>query len=508
MSFIGVKDFINPHKAIQLIFIVLVLAFAGLVFYACYDGRYFIMGEDETIYYNSTRIFNETSSVRAVSCINENVSKIWSCNWYGPVYNLFYGSIAKLVGFHIYNFIAINIACLLVIVVLIWRTNFSSLIKFVILSSFFSLFAFVKYSFNMYPETLQLLFAVILTLQLKKLFDKSNTNQSTRNETLVFIGTALFFSLFRVETVFWVFGLMAFSTSVKDLINRFSVGLVCFIVVFAYIKFFNAPFYAPNSGVIMGGKMGIATLVNEISIISKNIVLYFTVNSFFDLVLFMVFLITLFAWYLTKNRMILAACIITSIYYIVLLTLYTFESFNFNKQTACLLPLMIVAVVCYGTPASKKAIFFFVLLFAPLTYLETFYRIRDYKGCYDTSQRLKPITSQLEQIRYKVADGKPTVICLLNREMDKREFNKGLPIEYFLPSLPVSTLDHYPITYSSTIPSFPNGDTAKRYEDNFQVFGRLHVDYFMSAKPLNMDSVPLVYHTDLYYLYKNNRKQK
>jgi len=283
---------------------------------------------------------------------------------------------------------------------------------------------------------------------------------------------------------------------------------VCFLAVFAYIKLFNAPFYVPNAGVIMGGKIGLGTIFTEISTVSRTMVGYITLNSYFDLVVVTVMLITVFAWYISRSRFILAACIIAGIYHLVLFALYVPDAFNLNKQTACLLPLMIIAVVAYGTPASRKAIFFFVLLFAPLVYLETFYRIKDYKSCYEMNQSLKPITSQLEQIRYKVASGKPTVISLLNREMDKRVFNKSLPMEYFLPNLPVSTTDHYPITYSSIIPSFPNGDTAKRYEDNFQTFGKLHIDYFLSAKPLNMDSVPLVYHTDLYYLYKNNRRQK
>ena len=99
------------------------LLFVVLVGYALLNGKYFAAEEDETIYYNCARLFSETGSVRATECNTENVAKVWQCNWYGPMYYLFYGGIAKIAGVHNYNFLLTNIACLILILVLLYNNN-------------------------------------------------------------------------------------------------------------------------------------------------------------------------------------------------------------------------------------------------------------------------------------------------------------------------------------------------------------------------------------------------
>lgn len=141
----------------------------GLVGYSFLHGKYFFAEEDEGIYYNAARTFAETSSARAADCNDESVSRIGQFDWYGPMYHIFYGSVAKIAGEHTYNFLVVNLICLAVIVLLVWRADFAKQTKLLITCAFLSAYPMIFYIFTLYPETLELLFAVILTLQLYRL---------------------------------------------------------------------------------------------------------------------------------------------------------------------------------------------------------------------------------------------------------------------------------------------------------------------------------------------------
>ncbi len=60
--------------------------------------RYFVAHEDEVIYYGSAKVFAETGSVQAESCITEDVSPVGQINWYGPGYSVVYGMLRLLFG--------------------------------------------------------------------------------------------------------------------------------------------------------------------------------------------------------------------------------------------------------------------------------------------------------------------------------------------------------------------------------------------------------------------------
>src|SRR5579859_2848580 len=93
-------NFVIKNKESSLVFFIIIfsLLLIGLTGYAFMHGSYYLAHEDETIFYNSARLFAQTGSVRAEDCINETVAKVWQCNWYGPMYSIFYGTIAKIAG--------------------------------------------------------------------------------------------------------------------------------------------------------------------------------------------------------------------------------------------------------------------------------------------------------------------------------------------------------------------------------------------------------------------------
>lgn len=84
---------------VLIVFVVITWTSLATEFLTAIAGdKYFVAHEDEVIYYGSAQVFAETGSLQAESCINEDVSPIGKFNWYGPGYNVVYGSLQQIIG--------------------------------------------------------------------------------------------------------------------------------------------------------------------------------------------------------------------------------------------------------------------------------------------------------------------------------------------------------------------------------------------------------------------------
>ncbi|MGP8215899.1 MAG: hypothetical protein ACLQQ4_10075 [Bacteroidia bacterium] len=481
-------------------FIVLLILFTG---YAFMNGQYYLSHEDEVPYYNAAKLFFETGSVRATNCLFENVSIIWQCDWYGPMYHILYGSIAKIFGFHNYNFLVTHLICFLIIIILILRANFTREAKLLIICSFLALHSVIAYIFTFFPETPELLFSVILTLCL---YDISNINYKTgkdNKKVLLYVLLVLFFALFRNTTVFWVFGLLAFSHSKKDFFVKLGICVTSFLLIYMYTIYFNAPFNAGSLLLVTHEKIGMGTVIFLIKKFIWNVYVFAAMNNpFYDLLQVLVLVIAVYSCYISKNRFILAACIISLVYFLVLLTLYSAFSFFLNKKMACLYPLLLIAIFTTDTARLKYLTLSILLLFSPITYLKTKDIIKDRKKMAIRREDVKPLIDQFQQIKYKIEGGEPITILAISNE-----FNSKLPGPVFTSSLPVCTSDKIPILYTENFPI--NGpDSMLYYELNFRTRGKIHIDYMLAAHPFKIDSTSLIYSCNLFYLYKNNKIAK
>lgn len=192
--------------------------------------------------------------------MEEATSPILHCNWYGPMYHVFYGLIAKIAGFHIYNFLIINIICILGTIGLVYSSKFPPQTKLLISTSFLSLYVFIVYIFQIYPEPLHLFFDTTLILVLKKIYDKDIEGISFKRDALFYILLVLFFSLFRITTVFWVYGLLAFTSTKRELLRMSSICIAVLLLVLVYMHYFNAPYTA---GIIADLANGLYHLLNS-----------------------------------------------------------------------------------------------------------------------------------------------------------------------------------------------------------------------------------------------------
>ncbi|HXP52780.1 MAG TPA: hypothetical protein VN922_22725, partial [Bacteroidia bacterium] len=233
----------NKNKALVLLNLFFFLSITVFIGYAFSKNRFMVVEEDEAIYYNSARVFSETGSVRAFDCFDENTSKIGNSCWYGPMYSLLHGGIAKVVGLHKYSFLIFNLFCLALILLLVFRSGFTYTNKLLLSLGFLTSVPCLYYLFSYYPVTLDLLFSTVLILKLRKIYDKDLKNESVTGIKATFIAFILFFALFRVAIVFWVFGLLPFAKTKKQFIQTSLLSVGCVCVILTYIRLFNAPYH-------------------------------------------------------------------------------------------------------------------------------------------------------------------------------------------------------------------------------------------------------------------------
>jgi len=492
----------HKESLLKLILAGLLLLFALLTCYVFLHGKYRLAQEDEATYYNGARVFAETGWVRAARTNTETVSKIWQCDWYGPMYHIFFGSVDKIAGVHDYNFIITNLICFMLIIALVMRASFTIEQKLLIICSLLSLHYIVGYIFTYFPQTVELLFATILTLLLRQLFYLKPESKEYKKKYLLYILLVIFFSLFKVTIVLWIFGLLAFSVSKKDFLQKLGIGIGCGILIYIYMLYFNAP-YAPKTGMaqITQGALGFRTIFFLIKRLAENILVYCTHNPFYDNFQGIIFLIAIYSCAVTKNKLLLAACIISFLYYIILTTLYLIAPFYFNKQTACLYILLFIAFYTATAPVSRYAMFSLILLFSPITYFESYSLAKERKEMAIQNDMAKPFISQIEQLKNKIEGGKERTVLTLYKEFDDK-----IPFEVFETNLPAATTDRFPILFTYNFSNNIKVDGNNPYELNFVTKGKIHIDYILSKYPLKIDSTSLTYSCNSFYLYKNLKK--
>lgn len=322
------------NRVLKAINVICLIGLSILIWKAFQRNQYFVAEPDECIYYNSARLFCETGSVSAPVAVNGQTSVIGQCDWYGPMYHLLYGGVAKLFGFSIYNFLIVNILCFIGILALVYTTAFDTETKLYITAAFMSSYVFIAYMFQLYPEPVNLLFDTSLVLLLKKIYDNQLKDIPNRKAIILYALLVLLFSTFRVSTVFWMFGLLAFSRSKNQLYGIVGLCLVTIGLVLVYMHYFNAPYEGIFTD-LFNGPFTFSKILVVVKSGASNIYLFFThSNSFYDGLYLLLIVFSLFNYWVTRNRFVLSACIISLLSLFILLILYTSESSFLNKQTA------------------------------------------------------------------------------------------------------------------------------------------------------------------------------
>lgn len=467
-----------------------------LFIYSINDSEFFPINEDESIYYNSARLFYETNSTKAVICISENRSAIGQYNWYGPAYQLIYGLIAKIFGFTKTYFITFHYLLFIASIFLLWLLPLNKIKRLFFISIYLSTYASFSFIFTYFPEMLNMVITIILLVIFSRI------NLKTNKLIYAFIPLILLFSIIRITNVFWIFSIIVFADTIKRKIQFSAISFLVFFIVFLYMKLFTAPSYVLGLNSIHNGEFMVSNVFLTIKILLLNaihnsIALFSNANSSVILILLLMVTIT-YSIFNSTNKHIwvrhkihvlgILTVIVTTM--IVELLLYYTQALTIEKQIAFFIPLLIFIIILLGK--NYKLIFFFCcFIFLPISILKS----KNYVDAHKEFSHL--INSKKEYINNLSEFSNPI-------HADKKEINiLWLYSEYEIPNnmtltvLPVS-LNRKPLLYTTNICNENANDSVK-----FKMYHKIDIDYILSKDSISLKNIDLVqYNPKYYYLYK------
>lgn len=485
-----------PHYKIRIIFLSLLLALnvGSLTYWAVLaagDGRFFLLHEDEVIYYGSAQLFADTNSVRAESCIEEKVSPVGMMNWYGPGYNISYGILFKLFGSHPAAFPWFHYGLSLAILLAVFIFPFSIEQRLILASGIGFSQQLGIYIFTFFPEALILFLATILTLLLAFTYAHKDW-RIKRILIFVFIVSVFVLMLWRVTFIFWLAGLVGISKEKKHIMSFVALFIIGVAISLLYMKFFLAPPWASSMHKIDHlysfnlfdfAKETLKTILGNL----KNFILPAKSIVRFMLALFVLATITAV---ISKRRMLFAILLVGCTLLAVMAAYYAIDDFYFIKQSAMLLPLFMFGILASTT----NKIIHYIVLALPLTIFPSTVKrvnaaIEERRSAYNHYENSAEFALAFLDIRRFVED-KPLVIL-----WDYREYDYGYCTQALLP---YSTQAKEPIMYTTNIV-----DASATAQERFRTHGRLKIDYVLSRYELQADTLKEVHVNKFYHLYKS-----
>lgn len=474
-------------------FIAITLSALALEFFnAIQNDSYFVAHEDEVIYYGSAQLFAETGSLQAESCITEDVSPIGKFNWYGPGYNVVYGYLKVLFGSPNSLFIRFHFLLAILILVLVFFLPNSLEDNLLTAAIFLITEQFTCYIFSYFPELLHLFFSIVLVLLILIIYRREKQEKIGVPIITIFVGAVLLFSLCRITTIFWLAALLPLGSTWRQRIPYFLIfGLGVIASVF-YLRFFIAPPFAGEMHKLQ--KLYSFSLFDFVLETSKgvyrNAIIFFSSNSTPIFVLFTLSGFTLFNFWKTKDKFQLAALFVTLCLVGTLMAYYSVSEFYFVKQTAMLLPLLLVAFMRGPFPFAKWSLFLtLIFLWVPVNKKRKTI-IEEHKAAFANLKNNSALQVDFERIREHVELNKDIVILWCYNEFEYGNAAQAL--------LPYSTKTRNPILYTTNIVAKDSPVAEK-----FKLHGKLKVDYVLSRRPLtkpNLNHRLTTVHFSLYSL--------
>ena len=453
------------------------------------DDAYFVAHEDEVIYYGSAQLFAETQSLQAESCIAEDVSKIGKFNWYGPGYNMVYGTLKMVFGNANSLFIRFHfvLACFMLAIVFFLQLPMEDrlLLAGILLISE----QFTVYIYSYFPELLHLFFSTVLVYVLWQVYQQ----QSTSRWIALFIVLVLVFSLCRITTIFFLAALLPLGSDWRQrgpVVLIFVLGIVASVL---YLRFCIAPPYAGE----MHKLEKLYTfniwnfLLESIKATLANAWRIVTTYSVPVFVLLGLSILAIFNFWKTKDRFQLAAVLVALCLVGTLMAFYSVSPFYFVKQTAMLLPLLLVAAMRGPLPATKWGLLL-VLIYSwvPVNKHRTKV-IEEHQQAFSNFQNNASLREAFQQIRTSVEVNKDLVVLWCYSEYDYGSAVQAL--------LPYSTASGNTMMYTTNIVF----DQAVDPKVKFKLHHKLRVDYILSRHPLDWLAGGLELQTPFFYLYRN-----
>jgi hypothetical protein len=458
------------------------------------DGRFFPDNEDESIFYNSAKLFQETNSFKSPTCNSELRSKIGEFHWYGPAYHLIYGFVAKLFGFNNTYFIKFHFFVFFLSILAIFFIPITFIDKISFLVLYLSSFISIPFIFTYFPETIHVLLSLLLLI----IYLKGNEN---KKYFFLFVLCVLLFSIVRVTLVFWIFALLFNSKFLNSFFIRLLLVLSVFVIVFFYMKYFTAPAHVLGFKEIHSSNalFSISNLVNAVmDNFFRNIkmIYHYLFNhryGLFSLISFMFLIIaSLDAFLKERNKQdrekIFGILLFTFLTLMTFILLYTADIFFLEKQIAFLVPALIYIVIKYNKNVSL-ILLLFVFIFFPFSFAKTKKNIEQRRESYNLVSNFKlEVSNFREFVKHINTKHSEVNVLYLYNEYD-------LPNNLITCFLPLSK-NGVPILYTQNIIDLNKPDSLK-----FQVHNKIRIDYVISKNKLDFEWLTPEYFNGYIYLY-------
>lgn len=454
------------------------------------DGKYFLQHEDEAIYYCSAKLFAQTNSVQAEGCNEENVSPIGKINWYGPGFHVVYGTLFKIFGEYPPIFPWFHYVLSIAIIALLFALPLPIEMRLVSATALSLTQQFFMYVFTFFPETLMLFFATILTVLLFRQHSKTNSQKRNLLE-IAFIICCIIFALFRITFIFWILGWVVLAKGRLAFFYRALFFAFLFSATLGYMKFFLAPTFSPDVQKIDLLYQGhfFQFISRTFNSIKDNIISVFTTADLGLLIVIGLALACCVITVMERDKMALVATVISLALLFTFLGYYTVAEFFFIKQTAMLMPLMLLSIIVSGNSIKiNYAIVIVVLAIFPSRLVMTNKAITKRRVEYTHRRESHDLENSFAEIGSYVKPQGAVILWCYN------EYDFGRSAEALLPP---ATAAKKPILYTTNV--VPTDATA---EHKFKVYNRLKIDYVLSRYPLEFPNVKLVHATPFYSLYE------
>ncbi len=471
-------------------YLVLFMLLITIMVISIYFSNYFNFHGDEALYYNYGRMFYETGSLKASFTLDEQASVIGEIGWYGPFYNLIYGSIFKLFGAQHMYMITFHYILLLLCLLMIRYLPLSQLHRLIYAAVTLSTYIICPFVFTSYPEVIQIFLSMILLL----VYSKINQN---KNRFYLFLILILVFALTRVTLVFWIFSILFLKDFKLSLKLRFLICILFVGSMLLYMKFFQA------SSTVVGLKA-----IHETDQLSVGVIFTFITNilnnfktNLYELfnqshssvvTFFTLFSVAGFNVFPLKNKKTieLGLFAVVAITFLTLISLYTTTAIFFEKQIGFLIPILIFIII-HSQKNIPLILFISFGVFLPHALIKTINNYSERKNAYTEVCQYSDFNHEISRLFDQVALKKKVthVLCY------SPDFI--VPENYLTCFLPLSK-DGSLILYTSNRYSPKNTTIPLK----FHTFGNWEIDYILSAYPLDIPNISIVKSNKYYYLYR------
>ncbi|MDI1235289.1 MAG: hypothetical protein PSX81_13490 [bacterium] len=501
----------NTNKAKAILLILICLLYGYLFFSVFLANGYVPYHEDETINYDSGRLFYETNSFQAPFCVSENVSPIFSSNWYGFFYNFFYGLINKIVGLHTRNIILVNIVLFLLCFIFIKWLKLSPENKKSIYLVLLLIPNVVYFLFGFWPVIINLFLAIVLIRLLFHINEMSiNGLNYSRYMSLYFL---LCFSFILINPLWaiWTFGLLPYYKNRRDSIVKASITAFIMLCSFMYIKLFCASWITGTTSIMFYYLFDFQFL-NFIHLIKTNLLenihyfyfqnIEFIINGQYDNVINQIILVTLLLispvyYFYNKNKIFIAFSIISVLVFFILFTIYTPEFEYFQRILTPVYFLLLFGLIISDFFKIKAIVLGMIIISFPISLINSISNIEQRKMLYTKSENeYKHFINDLRNLGEYMDSEEQSIV-----QWAYFEFN--MPRSLFFMNLSFTDKRNRPIIYTTRINCFSENECdVVDPKIKFMRYGKLRVNYALSKKEINMQGYQLIVSKKYFNLYK------